>query len=109
MSIVYKTDSKPSTSKPFTLDWHSILGTVSKVSSGLFDELHVTATEVVYCDIARLQRTTAGDYIIRGCAQALDRHGAIKVGALVQILVRPAWSHVSIDHGQPIVWIEPKK
>ena len=108
MSIVHQSDFKISTSKPITLDWHCILGTVSKISSGLFDELHVTATEIVDCDIARLPRTTAGDYVIRGCAQTLRRHGAFEVGALVKILVRSAWSHVSINDGKPIVWIEPK-
>ena len=108
MSIVPQSDSKPSTSKLFLLDWHSILGTVSKISHGAIDKLCVTASEVVDCDIERLSRTAVGDYIICGRPQTLKRHGAVKVGALVKILVRPAWSHVSIDHGQPIVWVEPK-
>lgn len=89
------------------LNWHSIYGTVSRVSTGLIDELFVTANEFVDCDVARLSRTADGVFIICGRPQTLKRHGAVKVGALVQILVRPAWSHVSIDQGKPIVWVEP--
>ena len=97
-----------STTKPNNHDWHSITGTVSAFFYGETNEIHIKATEVVDCDITRLRRTADGDYIIRGLFRTLSKHGIFDIGAPVKVLVRPFWSHVSINGGKPVVWIRPE-